>query len=503
MEIKRNNNTVFIGKKVLKHSFIYFLGTTFRYGISIFMLPIYTRYLTPAEYGINELVSMTIEVISIFIGAGLLLCVARFYYDTNNQNERNEIISSLLILILSIYGASLFILVPFSEQLSLLIFKTEKYKSYFYLMFITLFFQSGLTIALTFIRVRQNSILYVCLNLGYFISQVSLNIYYVAYRKLGVLGIIYSTLISSLIFGIGLIIWMFKNVGFHFSFIKAKQFFRYGFPMVGTNIGAFIITFSDHYFINTFATLKEVGIYSLAYKFGFVLSAFVAGPFFAIWGPLRFEIASSRNANRLYYQYFTYFCILLITAGLFISLFAKDLLRIICDPRYFDAYRFIPLIILAYIFQGLTYFVNLGILLKKRTEYTTISSWIAVLVCLGLNFLLIPRFGAYGAAIATFITFAIRLLLTWIFAERLHPIGYPWNKSLKLIAIATTIYLLSIFNNKPQNVITSIVFHFCLFISFLLILYLTNIFTREEKETIRQFFNNPIKMLANIVSKGY
>ncbi len=84
----------------------------------------------------------------------------------------------------------------------------------------------------------------------------------------------------------------------------------------------------------------------------------------------------------------------------------------------------VPVILLAYLIYGLSYPLNVGIMLKDRTKYLPVIGWIAAAVCLGLNFWWIPRYGILGAAWATVVAYGFWTMgITWV-SIKLYPVKY-------------------------------------------------------------------------------
>ncbi|MFX0142190.1 MAG: lipopolysaccharide biosynthesis protein, partial [Candidatus Hodarchaeota archaeon] len=68
-------------KKLLRHSSVYSIGNLLSKAIGFFLIPLYTRYLTPADYGVLELLELTSSIISLFLGLRIGTAVIRFFYD--------------------------------------------------------------------------------------------------------------------------------------------------------------------------------------------------------------------------------------------------------------------------------------------------------------------------------------------------------------------------------------------------------------------------------------
>lgn len=475
-----------------KHTLVYATGIVISRAISFIMLPIYTSYLTPSDYGTMELLSMTIDIIAMIAGLGITRTVFKYYYEYDKTNDQEEVISSAIILtfIVSLIAASLGILL--SKEISDMVFGNIDNAFYFNISFVIYFLQSVNIIPFMLIRALQKSKFFVLINLVRLLIQVALNIIFLIRLNMGISGVLYSTLIAEILIASFMYSYTFRMVSFNFSLSKSRQMVKFGYPFIFASLGGFIITFSDRYFLNVYSDLSIVGIYSLAYKFGFLMGYLAVGPFMQVWEPKRFEIVKQDDALPIFKKVFLYFDIIVFSLSLLICLFVKDILRIMSDPAFFDAYKVVPIIIIAYIFQAWTLYCNFGIYHAGRSKYIAWAYTISAISVLLLNFMLIPRYGAHGAAWATVGAFFIRFILAHLYAQRLYRIDYGWNKHIMLFISSGLIYFISISIETPQITI-SLGKNSVLMLLFGILIYLFFL-DNYEKSVIKRFIKNPISM---------
>jgi O-antigen/teichoic acid export membrane protein len=249
-----------------------------------------------------------------------------------------------------------------------------------------------------------------------------------------------SQLIVSALIATGMMIFLFRNMGTKFSWPKFREMARYGYPVAFASIGNFFLVFSDRYFLNHFVGMGAVGVYAIAYRFAFILSAFVFNPFQQIWGPQRFAIAKLSNARDIYRRVFLYVNVPLAIGALGIALFARDVLKVMATHAFVDAYRVVPLILIAQILHHWTSFNNLGLFLTKTTTKFAWGSAVAVPAVLILNVLLIPWLGVWGAALATIGAYVVRFLVIHKLSQDNYHIDYDWPRITRLYAIVFTAY---------------------------------------------------------------
>lgn len=487
--------------KTVKYAGIYAIGVFLSRTVSFIMLPIYTRFLTPENYGTIELLTMTIDIFGLIAGIGLTAAVFRFYYKYDSEIKRRQVISTIMILLISFYMFASFVGIISSDLLGKLIIADQPNAGlYFKLIFIVFAFQVFIETPLTFIKAQQRPILFVFISVLKLILQLSFNIYFVVVLNMAVLGVLYSSLIASVVIGLILAVYTFKSVGFRFNRKIAYSLIMFGAPFILSNIGDFILTFSDRYFLKAYTDLHTVGVYSLGYKIGFILWIFPVTPIMNIWSPQRFEVVKQPNAKQINQKVFIFFNIVLITCALCISLFSHDLFRIMSEPSFWDAYKIVPVIMLAYIVQGWTVFVNFGVIYSEKTHYLAVGTMSSAVSILIFSYLLIPRFGAFGAASATLIAFYLRFSIIFYFAQKSYQLKLPWSKCLLLLSMAIVTYFISL-QYHHNDVVYTTAFHAICMVLFLSGFFIFPFFKPNEKRIFFNFLKHPIQTLrsGNIV----
>lgn len=422
-------------KSLGKQSAIYGAGIILGKLASFIMLPVYTRYLTPADYGVLELLSMTIDVIGMIAGIGLGSAVFKFYADAEEGRGKAEVIGTagLSAIVLGSVTAALGVL--FAPQLTRLVVGPDTDPLYLRIFFFTYLFQTCEHIPMLLLRARQQAGRVVTLNVVRLVLNLSLNILFVVYFRMGVLGVLLSGAITGATMAVGLTAYLLRQVGLRFSPPRFREMVRFGSPMVLWTLGSFVLVFSDRFFLNHYLGTAEVGIYSLAYKFAFMLSALAFNPFDMVWDPHRYEVAKRSDAREVYAKVFLYLNVAVGLVGLGISLFVKDFLSVMSDPAFVPAYRIVPLLLLAQMFSHAVSYCTLGLFVTSNTRALGPIAFLAVVSTLALNFLLVSRFGVLGATWATLIAYALRFVWTYRSAQRHYPIRYGWGALARLYAI--------------------------------------------------------------------
>jgi O-antigen/teichoic acid export membrane protein len=427
-------------KKVSQHSLVYGIGTLLGRFVGFVMIPFYTHFLLPADYAVIELLDLTTFFLSTIVGLGLTAAVIRFFYDYQDEGERREVVSTALLFGMALLVGFYALLWTLSPTFSQWMFGRPDYDSYFRIVFASLCFDTLAEIALSHIRAKQQSVKVTLFTLARLVTSLVLNVYFLASLHLGVLGIIYSNLISTAGVALVLTTTTLREVGWRFSRSKLLAMVRFGLPLIPTSIGMFVLNYSDRFFLQHFGTLSEVGIYSLGYKFGMVNAALISAPFFLFWGAYAYEVIGRPDGREVVARIQVYFTSVLLAATLAIAMFGDPLIRAMCPPEYWPAAQVIPLIGMSYLLLGMSFFFRLGLNYTKQTKYVGYAMAVSALLNVPLNLILIPRFLAIGAALATLLSFAALTLATFQASQRGYRIPYEYARLVKLLVAGVIVF---------------------------------------------------------------
>ena len=193
-----------------------------------------------------------------------------------------------------------------------------------------------------------------------------------------------------------------------------------------------------------------VGQGQKTHQFGFLMSSLGVGPYLQGWWPRRYETVSQPRAHRdeQFNEGFFFLSLVAMTVAVGIGIFVHPTLRIMSKAEFLPAANLVPIILAAYVIQGWGITAQFGIDVSEQTRYSTYAVWVSVAAVIVLYAVLIPIFGGLGAAIATLISFAIRTLCLYRFAQRLWPIHYVWRPHFRLGALAVLVVIASYFTRS-------------------------------------------------------
>lgn len=481
-----------------RHAAIYLAGILVSRAVGFVMLPFYTRYLTPADYGVMQLLDMTLDIIAIVAGTRIASGIHRYYFEAHNDADRKAVLStafSLLAVSFLIFGALTGIL---AVPITVAVFGSGEHAGLLRIASVTLGLQSLLNVPFGIIQLWKRSVLLTALTTTKLIMQVTLNIVFLAVVGLGVKGVFLSTLVANLVIGTIVTTLVIRQIGLRVSRTVMRSLLRYGLPLVGTQFATFFVTYGDRYFLRVSGDATAVGLYALAYQFGFIVVTVGYSPFAMIWEPTRFQVAKRPDRDELYSRAFVIMNVFLLIATMIAVLFVRDFIVVMSDAAYHSAYRIVPVILMAYVFQSWSSFHEVGILVRARTGYVTLANWVAALVALVGYALLVPRWLGWGAAVATLLAFLTRWIITYIVAQRLLPVRYAWAPVWRLVALSALFAIAGIAMPHP-SVPASLAMRSALLAAYLWSVWHIGVVRAEEKTRLLTFVRSPRSAIRALV----
>jgi O-antigen/teichoic acid export membrane protein len=480
-------------KGVFTNSLIYGFGNLLNRFVGFLMIPIYTRLLTPQDYGIIAMLTLFSSFVVTFFNASINGSFMRFYFE---RYKKENVYGTSLMILLGISIISIIILLPISGAISMLLFRSSEYSFFIKLITLTLAFQLIETLPMSLFRARQEPVKYIIFSTLQLALGLSLNIYLIAILRLGILGFLYSGLISSIVMVILLIAVTAVKTKLSFSYRLLKKIIQFGAPLVFSSIIYFAYYNSDLVFLERYTSLSQVGLYQLASQFSSILITLVLVPFSLNWNATQYSIYEKGEAKKVFPRILTYFTSALVFIGLCTSLLINDMLKIVASKDFIAAASIVPILVLGVIIWSMKSPFYSAIDIKKKTKYYILLDILAFIIIIPLNYLLISKYGAYGAACSKLIAFTIIFLVAYLISYNLLRIKYEFKRIAVLFAVASSLYLISTY--VPQEAIISLTIRCIILACFPIILFLIGFFKKDEldkaKEITRKLINELLKL---------
>lgn len=472
-------------RSILRHSMVYGLGSLTSKAIGFLMIPIYTRYLSPSDYGVIELLDLIVAIAGLILYDLIIEAVFRFYYQYQTPKERLTVVSTALlthITVSLVIAGFAYILV---NQIAGLVIGSESYSEYLKVSLFSFFFMQLNAIPIGFLRVQQKSVAYISASLANLLIGLFMNVYLIVVLQWGVWGVLYSNLISNAAIASFLLPFTFRQIGTGFDWVKLREMLNYGAPLIPAGLGNFSLNFSNRIFLSRFVSLGDLGVFTLGSRFAFMISVLVIQPFLDIWDAKMFEVKDRQDAKKLYARVLTYSTFVTLMAALGLSVVIEDVLKILVPVEFQEAYKVVPILCLGYFFQTFYYSFYVGLLLTKKTYWIAVILGLTAFVNLVLNALWIPAYGMLGAAWAMAISYLFMSGLTYFLAMNIYWVQYEWRRIATMTVVAVGLYgVLS--RVTLGNDLLSLFFKTLGTMTFPVLLYLLGFFDLEERSILKK-----------------
>jgi O-antigen/teichoic acid export membrane protein len=468
-------------KRVLSSSGIYAAAALAQRGLAFILLPIYTRFIDPAQFGVLELLTAFSTIVFGFLMMGLPSAIMKCYHrDCPTAADKARLLPTALTIavpVLLLGGGLLFKLAPLVSRL---LVGVDSAGPMVRLVLATGVLSSLSAIILANLRAQERATAFSVLTLTQFLLALTLNILVVVKFGMGIQGVLWGNFLSNAV-ALPLAIWAIRSsTELAFQREVVPPLVRFGLLLIPVVLSGWVTNMSDRWVLRLFSGLEEVAVYGVGYKFGMIIELAVVWPFQLAWPAFSFSISHRPDHRLTYAKALTYLSAVLAYLTVGLSLIVRVAVPWIVGEKFQLAYQVVPLIALAYALNGVQYCMAPGVHLSEKTRYLTNISIVAALLNLGLNFLLIPRWGMMGAAWATVASFLLVAIVIAMVSTISYGVRYEVGRLTKITVAALGVYLIGA-QVEPATSWFSISWHLVMSIlAFPLILGLWGFFEKSE-----------------------
>ena len=427
-------------RRLARHSAVYGLGGLVSRILAILLLPIYTHYLTPADYGAVETLVALSAILVTILRAGVASAFFRFWFDSPDQGRRLVVLRTSFWFTMTSATAGLLAGLALAGPISELFFATDERTGVVRAAFVALWAQMNYEQMTAVFRVEERSVAFVAASLVNVAITIAATVLLVIVYDLGATGVVLGNASGTLAVYLGLLAYRREQLGLQFDRSLFREMERFGLPLVPSGLAVWTTNFSDRFFLVKLAGSAEVGLYSLGARIASaILLLFVA--FRTAWPAFAYSIDDDREAQRTYAFVLTYLLLIASWLALALSVLSPWIVELLADPSFHESARVVaPLAFASALWAGYLV-VLIGIGRTRRTGSNWVVTGTGALVNIALNVVLIPPFGIYGAAAATIGAYATMFAgMAWR-AQRLFPVPYQWRRvaTLAVAAVGLTV----------------------------------------------------------------
>ena len=328
--------------------------------INFFLLPLYTKYLTPEQLGVSDTITTFTSLISPFLILGLDSAFSAFYFDEESLGYKKKVFTSISF-ILMITSIVPIILMIFAEPISSLLFQKTEYSYIVVLSLASLSLQLWYLPFSIYLRVENRMKAYGIITTAASLIMIVSNIITVSVFKMGASALIISTCVTNaaMLVMYGIVSKLLPKKEF-FDIPLSKRLLKYSIPLVPTVVSTWILTASSRIMLVRFVGEEAVGLYGIVTRFITVINVFTNSVSTA-YTTFAYSTKDDESSPVIYSKILNVLYLVLVSIVFFISMFSKEILYIMVDIQYQEAYRYMPLLLFSQVMYAMVTIVGYGI----------------------------------------------------------------------------------------------------------------------------------------------
>ncbi len=417
---------------------VYALGDLAVRATGFLLVPLYTRRLTLAAFGVLGLIQILETGLGLLLNMGFPTAIMR-RVGRGGEGVREDVFSALLVL-LGVTALSLGALATAAFPVARSMFGDDLEPALLRWVFLGIFFATLKLFVISLLRAEGRSVAYVLFNLTHFVAIMALNLLLVAGLGLGLRGAILANATATGLVCVSMLPVLARRIRPAWRGSAVGALLTYGLPLMPGMIAMWVVTMSNRWFIQHYRGVAEVGLYTLGFRLAMVLQIALVTPFRTAWLPIMFSLRGRPDAHRACSLVLTYFVGIAAFGALALALLAPEAVALLAPAEYAGAARVAPLLALGYLLYGIYFVVDNGVLLGGRTATYPLVTGTAAAVSIALNFVLVPEMGIVGAAGSTAISYLILVVLMYRASARTYPIPYELGRAAVPCAVGGLLY---------------------------------------------------------------
>ncbi len=490
-------------KELTKDTAIYGISTILSRFLNFLLVPFYTHVFSTSDNGVMAIVYVYIAFFNIIYLYGMDSAYLKFASVKDEKNPGSVFSTSFLFVVITSSILSLIILL-FSKDFAVMIDLQPMFANLITYSGIILFFDAISMIPFAYLRLIRKAKKFALIKTINIIINVTLNLVLILKYGMGLEAVFISNLAASVFSVVALSYEIIRNIKFRIQSDLLKDLLKFGIPYLPAGLASMIIQVVNRPILQSLTDESTVGIYSQNYKLGIFMMLFVS-MFQYAWQPFFLNNAKEKNAKEMFSKVLTYFVLIGSVVLVLLSLFIDDLVKIkifnrtIIHPDFWIGLNIIPVILLAYLFNGIYINFTAGIFIEGKTKYIPYITGAGALVNVMFNYVLIPTWGIMGAAYATLASYIVMAGGLYFVSQKFYPNKYE-NKKIILIFVSLLLVGIPYYLFAQGNIL----FKFILLILFLSTLYIFKLIRVAELKNIMSMFRfrgkSSDKSLSNIES---
>jgi len=413
-------------KDLLKEGGLYTLANFLTKGISLLLIPFYTAYFTPSDYGVIGMLSVFGGFMGAIASFQIYQALGRYIAEDIPLIKKQKITSTALLF--NLFSFLIFFCLSYIYKSDLISMLSSDYiipQDVFVVSIIAIIINNIIYTFGTQLKFLRNVKAYTITTFLHSILNIIFILLFALKLDYGVKSIYYAAIIVAPIIIIIQLIYLKKYFIFYFGKHELLNLLKFSIPLIPAAIAYLVLNLTDRFFIKEIS-MSANGIYEVAFKFSSIFSILIVA-FQSALAPIIYQNHHLNSTKLELVKIFNLFFALGSLLVLILSLFSYETLYLFTNPSYYDAKKLMPLFYLSIFITGLGLF-SPGIHVMKKTKIIPLVVIVTALINIFLNYILIHKLGLIGAAIATLISIFINNISLFIFSQKLYYTPYHIKK---------------------------------------------------------------------------
>lgn len=436
-------------RKFIKQFSHFFTGSIVSQLFSFVTFPILTRVLTKEQYGILGLVSITMLFGVAISKVGLSDGIIRFYKEYSRANEKLDVFSSTVLtraIVLSGFTTLLYVVLLLIGRGYLTL--SEVYTACFLIMAFNLFITPLNIAVVCFLRVTDKTIFINVYNFMGKVITVGLSLFFLLYVFKAFYGYFIGIVTADVILSTVLFYWFFRHYRCNPMKVSKQlniKLIKFGAPLLLTELCFLLLSYADRYLIVGYLGEEALGLYSVGYNMAMYIGNIIMFSMSYAIGPIYVEIYGTEGREKteaFLKKSLKYIFVAILPMWFGYAAVSKELFITLASEKYAMAASFSYLILLAHFLLAVNTIFNAGLYLKKKTIICFEIAFVSIILNIGLNLMLLPRFGITAAAVTTAVSCVVYLILTIWISNKFVTVRVEVKSFIYYLSVSVLMYLL-------------------------------------------------------------
>ena len=487
--------------QAIKHSSIYSLSWVANAVAGVALLPVYSRYLSRADYGALDLVNQNNTILKIVFVSCFTYSLGRLYHDTKSEQDKRNVLASGATgaLVAGIVASSCLLL--FHDQVSQLLLGNTTYSNLIVAGALVLLLDIVFTGFAYELIVTNKSAHFVFANLVKLCIAIVVNLICLLWLDLAALGMLIGNACGLTAANVYVVGRHMKHIGLIIDRATISRMISFGSPMIIAGVLAAALHSSDRLMLRPFSGLDQVGLFMMGLQFPNMLNAILVTSFGRVWGgSLMFTMSKQSDADRQIGRMATYLLAFFISAQTILGIFSSTLIEILAAPKFAISAAVAPIACLGFCFHSIYLFLVTKAFTHGNPRRMVPAYAIPLIAKIALTFYLVPIYGYMASAFILMLGYLTFAMTCFLLFRKESTTQFDWNRIVLLYGLGTAFLSASYLTNTASTM-QQICLQVLLAAAYVGTLATTPIFTKSEKSALYKEVRDRISKFTQPTSK--